>query len=322
MTAPAYAQVRVGEAAVVKNEVLRVAGPSTTRSMSAMDWSADETVRTGIDSATRLVMADSTNLSLGPNATLKLDRTVFDDEHHYREVAVRMTSGAFRFVTGHSNKAAYKITTPLATIGVRGTTLDILSQRGQTIVNLQDGAASVCTTSFECIQLTRPGDTAIITAGGGGRSTIKKTNNPPWTFAATCSAAAGLCSKTQYADATPASSMTAAIPPACCAGADHGKFRPQRPVSAALLSRCSRCNRRPVRHSRHRRRRHRRRMRRNATADANAEPIPQPTPRPRRLRRPTPTGTPRASPPSTATVTGPVRVPARSTTWPDSASTR
>ena len=114
-----------------------------------------------------------------------------------------LTSGAFRFVTGHSDKAAYKITTPLATIGVRGTTLDILSQRGQTIVNLQDGAASVCTVSFECIQLTRPGDTAIITSGGGGRSTIKKTNNPPWTFAATCSAAAGLCSKTQYADAAP-----------------------------------------------------------------------------------------------------------------------
>jgi len=204
LAAPAYAQTRVGEAAVVKNEVLRVAGPSTTQIKVGDGLVRDETVRTGIDSATRLVMADSTNLSLGPNATLKLDRTVFDDEHHYREVAVRMTSGAFRFVTGHSDKAAYKITTPVATIGVRGTTLDILSQRGQTIVNLQDGAASVCTTSFECIQLTRPGDTAIITSGGGGRSTIKKSNTPPWTFAATCSAAAGLCSKTQYADATPA----------------------------------------------------------------------------------------------------------------------
>jgi hypothetical protein len=203
LAAPAYAQTRVGEAAVVKNEVLRVAGPSTTQIKVGDGLVRDETVRTGIDSATRLVMADSTNLSLGPNATLKLDRTVFDDEHHYREVAVRMTSGAFRFVTGHSDKAAYKITTPLATIGVRGTTLDIRSQRGQTIVNLQDGAASVCTISFECIQLTQPGDTAIITAGGGGRSTIKKTNNPPWTFAATCGAAAGLCSKTQYADATP-----------------------------------------------------------------------------------------------------------------------
>jgi hypothetical protein len=203
MIAPAHAQTRVGEAAVVKNEVLRVAGPSTIQIKVGDGLVRDETVRTGTDSATRLVMADSTNLSLGPNATLKLDRTVFDDEHHYREVAVRMTSGAFRFVTGHSDKAAYKITTPLATIGVRGTTLDILSQRGQTIVNLQDGAASVCTVSFECIQLTRPGDTAIITAGSGGRSTIKKTNSPPWTFAATCSAAAGLCSKTQYADAAP-----------------------------------------------------------------------------------------------------------------------
>jgi hypothetical protein len=199
----AQAQTRVGEAAVVKNEVLRITGPSTVQIKVGDGLVRDETVRTGIDSATRLVMADSTNLSLGPNASLKLDRTVFDGENHYREVAVRMTSGAFRFVTGHSDKAAYKITTPLATIGVRGTTLDILSQRGQTIVNLQEGAASVCTVSFECIQLTRPGDTAIITSSGGGRSTIKKTNTPPWTFAATCSAAAGLCSSTQYADAVP-----------------------------------------------------------------------------------------------------------------------
>jgi len=200
-TSPVHAQTRVGEAAVVKNEVLRVAASSTSQIKVGDGLVRDEVVRTGLDSATRLVMADSTNLSLGPGATLKLDRTVFDDEHHYRDVAVRLTSGAFRFVTGNSDKAAYRITTPLATIGVRGTTLDILSQRGQTIVNLQDGAASVCTISFECIQLTRPGDTAIITTSGG-RSTIKKTNNPPWTFAATCNAAAGLCSTTQYADAS------------------------------------------------------------------------------------------------------------------------
>jgi hypothetical protein len=199
---PVCAQTRVGEAAVVKNEVLRVAGSATTLIKVGDGLVRDEVVRTGVDSAARLVMSDSTNLSLGPNATLKLDRTVFDDEHHYRDVAIRLTSGAFRFVTGHSDKAAYKITTPLATIGVRGTTLDILSQRGQTIVNLQDGAATVCTVSFECIQLTQPGDTAIITSSGG-KSTIKKTNNPPWTFAATCSAAGGLCTTTQYADASP-----------------------------------------------------------------------------------------------------------------------
>src|SRR3978361_1437768 len=199
---PLSAQTRVGEAAVVKNEVLRVKGSATSRINVGDGLLRDEIVRTGLDSATRLVMSDSTNLSLGPTASLKLDRTVFDDETHYRDVAVRLTSGAFRFVTGNSEKAAYTITTPLATIGVRGTILDILSQRGQTIVNLQEGASTVCTVSFECIQLTQPGDTAVITSSGG-KTTIKKTNNSPWTFAKTCSAAAGLCSTTQYADATP-----------------------------------------------------------------------------------------------------------------------
>lgn len=197
----ANAQTRVGEAVLIQNEVVRVA--ATTTPINVGDsMLRDETVRTGADSAARFVMADSTNLSLGPSATLKLDRTVFKDEHSYRDVAIRMTTGAFRFVTGRSEKTAYKITTPLATIGVRGTTLDILSQRGRSVVVLQDGAASVCTTSSQCVQLTQPGDTAIVISAGG-KISITKTNTPPWTFAANCAASAGLCSVNQYADASP-----------------------------------------------------------------------------------------------------------------------
>jgi hypothetical protein len=200
-TGSARAQARVGEAVVVKNEVVRVAA-SVSQINVGDALLRDETVRTGKDSATRLVLADSTNLSLGPNASLKLDRTVFNDEHSYRDIAVRLTAGAFRFVTGHSEKTAYQISTPVATIGVRGTTLDILSLRGSSTVVLQEGAARVCAIGGQCIELTQPGDTAIITSTGG-KTTIKKTNTPPWTFAAICSAAAGLCSATQYADATP-----------------------------------------------------------------------------------------------------------------------
>lgn len=204
----AQAQTRVGEAIVIQNEVVRVA--ATTTPINVGDsMLRDETVRTGADSAARFVMADSTNLSLGPSATLKLDRTVFNDEHSYRDVAIRMTTGAFRFVTGHSEKTAYKITTPLATIGVRGTTLDILSQRGRSVVVLQDGAASVCTLSFQCVQLTQLGDTAIITSTGG-KVSITKTNTPPWTFAANCAASAGLCAVNQYAEASP--TITPAVP--------------------------------------------------------------------------------------------------------------
>ena len=204
----AHAQARVGEAVVIQNEVLRVAGAASNQINIGDAVLRDETVRTGTDSAARFVMADSTNLSLGPNATIRLDRTVFNDEHSYRDIAIRLASGAFRFVTGHSEKTAYRITTPLATIGVRGTILDILSEHGQTIVVLQEGLSSVCSVSFQCIQLTQPGDTAIITLAGGGRVTIKKTNNPPWTFAQTCAAAAGLCTVNQFADAGPGQDFT------------------------------------------------------------------------------------------------------------------
>jgi hypothetical protein len=199
MAAPhARAQTRIGEAILIKNEVVNAA---TTGQINVGDGVLrDETVQTGADSAARLVMADSTNLSLGANASLKLDRSVFNDEHSYRDIAIRLTTGAFRFVTGHSEKAAYKITTPLATIGVRGTILDILSQRGSSTIVLQEGAASVCTLSFQCVQLTQPGDTAIINLTNG-KVTIQKTSNPPWTFTSTCASAAGLCTVTDFADA-------------------------------------------------------------------------------------------------------------------------
>ena len=221
----AHAQARVGEAAVIQNQVVRVMGSAASQINVGDGVLRDEVVRTGLDSAARLVMADNTNLSLGPSATIKLDRTVFNDEHTYRDIAIRLTTGAFRFVTGHSEKTAYKITTSVATIGVRGTILDILSLRGKTTVVLQEGASHVCATGGQCIELTEPGDTAVITSTAG-RVTIQKTNNPPWTFASTCGAAAGLCTVTQFADAPQRlPSMTAAIPPACCAGADDGKIR-------------------------------------------------------------------------------------------------
>ena len=198
----AHAQTRVGEAAIIQNQVVRVTGSATSQIKVGDGVLRDETVRTGLESAARLVMADNTNLSLGPSATIKLDRTVFDDEHTYRDIAIGLTAGAFRFVTGNSEKTAYKITTPLATIGVRGTVLDILSQRGKTTVVLQEGASRVCATGGQCTELTQPGDTAVITSTAG-KVTIRKVNVPPWTFAANCAAAAGLCTVTNYADATP-----------------------------------------------------------------------------------------------------------------------
>lgn len=193
---------RVGEAVLIENKVDRVADSLSMPINVGEGLMRDETVRTGVNSAAKLVMADNTNLSLGPDAMITLDRTVFNDEHSYREIAIKLTTGAFRWVTGNSEKAAYKITTTVATIGVRGTVLDILSQQGKTTVVLQEGASRVCAIGGACTELTHPGDTAVITSTGH-KTTTKKFGNSRWSFAANCNAVPGLCGVTQSAEAAP-----------------------------------------------------------------------------------------------------------------------
>src|SRR3954454_5062738 len=194
--APADAQERIGRAAVIRNDVSQIA-PRVIKISAGDEIFRDETVRTAADSDAKFVLRDDTNLSLGPGSTLKLDRAVFSGERSAGDIAVKLTSGAFRFVTGNSTKESYKIITPLATIGVRGTTLDFLNQRARNLVVLQAGRARVCAAG-QCVDLLNPGDTAIITRTNG-KIQISKTASPPWTFASACAANAALCSQSSYA---------------------------------------------------------------------------------------------------------------------------
>src|SRR5204863_8090483 len=107
------------------------------------------------DSDARLVFRDDTNLSLGPGSTLKLDRTVFDDPKP-GDIAIKLTQGAFRFVTGNSEKEAYVIKTPIATMGVRGTTLDILVKKRRNKIVLRAGKATICVPG-KCVDLIHEG---------------------------------------------------------------------------------------------------------------------------------------------------------------------
>src|SRR5215470_5101133 len=131
------AEERIGVAAVVRNLVSQLE-PQVTRISKGDEVVRNEVVRTATDSDARLVFRDDTNLLLGPGSTLKLDRTVFDDPKP-GDIAIKLTAGAFRFVTGNSNKEAYEIKTPIVTMGVRGTTLDILVKKRRNIIVLRSG---------------------------------------------------------------------------------------------------------------------------------------------------------------------------------------
>jgi ferric-dicitrate binding protein FerR (iron transport regulator) len=188
------ADERIGIAAVVRNTVSQLE-PQVTRIAKGDEVVRNEVVRTGTDSDARLVFRDDTNLALGPGSTLKLDRTVFDDPKA-GDIAIKLTTGAFRFVTGNSNKEAYEIKTPIATMGVRGTTLDILVKKRRNIIVLRTGKVTVCVIgNRNCVDLNHEGDTANVTSNGKTAS-IDVQNRSSWSFDSACNGA--LCGKSVY----------------------------------------------------------------------------------------------------------------------------
>lgn len=186
---------KVGEAEVIRNEVVRVDGSTLSPIVVGDTVIRDEIVRTSADSDARIGLIDSTKLALGPNSTLKIDRAVYSGESRYKQIVISLTAGAFRFVTGNSDKKSYRIDTPTATIGVRGTILDILISENKTLVTLQEGRASVCAGN-RCTQLLERGHTADVTRDGGVIQ-IKRDLVPTWTFASVCSNNSQLCSSLQ-----------------------------------------------------------------------------------------------------------------------------
>jgi len=75
---------------------------------------------TGPGGEAQVKFRDDTRLVVGPNSMMTIDAFVFNDDDTARQISINAVRGAFRFITGNSPKDAYSITTPTATIGVRG----------------------------------------------------------------------------------------------------------------------------------------------------------------------------------------------------------
>lgn len=192
----------IGRVAVATNMVKELAPAASLIGVGA-EVIRDELVQTGAESNARVVFVDDTNLSMGPGATIRMDASVYSGGA-VRAVAAKLTVGAFRFVTGNGPKQDYSIQTQLATIGVRGTILDILAQRGREVIVLREGAAVACIkTTGKCINLNHDLDTLVIVVVNGNVR-VTTTRRPPWTFAAMCQTNSALCAAARYAQTEPA----------------------------------------------------------------------------------------------------------------------
>ena len=76
-------------------------------------------ITTGPGGQAQIRFRDNTKLVVGPDSMMVIDAFIFEGDTA-RKISINAVRGAFRFIAGKSPKDAYSITTPTATIGVRG----------------------------------------------------------------------------------------------------------------------------------------------------------------------------------------------------------
>jgi hypothetical protein len=115
------------------------------------DIFAGQTVATDSTGVGQFELRDKTKLAIGPGSAVVLDNFIYNPKASGSKVVLGLTRGSFRFITGKANHDAYEISTPTATIGVRGTAFDVyVSDTGELAIAMINGAVEVCPRGGAC----------------------------------------------------------------------------------------------------------------------------------------------------------------------------
>lgn len=168
----------VGTAITIKREVVATLGEEKRNLEEGGRVHRSEYLQTGDAAQAELKLDDQTKLALGPNAGLRLDDFVIGKSNGVTSIGVNFVKGTFRFITGSERKDAYKIDTPSATIGVRGTVFDVyVDGSGDTLVLLQEGEVDICTKAHTCRRHNSVGRIIHATIGGVLSEPLKFSKN-------------------------------------------------------------------------------------------------------------------------------------------------
>jgi hypothetical protein len=165
----AHANSKVGVASAVKNQVQ---GSGSRTLAVGSEVFANERIKTGDASTAQLMFLDKTVLSMGPKAELMLDKYVYNPNKGSGQVVVNAVQGGMRFVTGAQNPTNYAIKTPVATIGIRGTVVDLQVTKLETFIGVLEGTLTLRMLDGSTMTVSK-GQYVIIAANG-----TKKASGP------------------------------------------------------------------------------------------------------------------------------------------------
>jgi hypothetical protein len=126
--------------------------------------SRNERIRTDASGLGHFQFSDGAKLAVGPNSSIVIDEYVLGSDSRVQKLALNATTGAFRWISGKSPSSAYEIATPVGTLGVRGTTVDVYLRNNVAAMVLLNGSAQWCNNG-RCVEVNRP--CQLIIARGG-----------------------------------------------------------------------------------------------------------------------------------------------------------
>ncbi len=135
---------------------------------AGMRISVGDVVSTAADSKAQLLFDDGTKIVVGPGSRLVVDEILMQSGSKAERFAVSAVGGTFRFITGKSAKSAYQISTPTATMGIRGTAFDFsVREKQATNLVLFKGQVQMCGRNGQCAEIK--GRCTLVTLEGKGQ---------------------------------------------------------------------------------------------------------------------------------------------------------
>lgn len=171
---PASAAQAIGSATSIVRDVTGKIDGSERKLAAKDEVHGNELIATDKQSAAELRFVDDTKVTLGPQTRLVLDRYVFDPEKSTSSVKMTVAEGVFRVVTGSSKFGSYTIKTPTATIGIRGTVIDVVVAKDGTTVVLMHSDSFATVKGFGSV---RGGSSAGRIGGSGGICSVLNESN-------------------------------------------------------------------------------------------------------------------------------------------------
>lgn len=158
----ALADSKIGVAAAVKNDVQ---GRSGALAVGSSVFS-NERIKTGDAASAQLMFVDKTVLNMGPKAELMLDKYVYNPNRGSGQVVVNAVQGSMRFVTGSQNPTNYSIKTPVGTLGIRGTVVDLQISPLESFIGVLEGSLTIRLLDGT-LMTVNAGQYVVIAANGG-----------------------------------------------------------------------------------------------------------------------------------------------------------